>query len=134
MQRADINFVNLNIIFFVTFTPCSQNNKSLSEREQNSSSDNVVRLGHLKPRLSHYTVAFHYLELFCASLVITKSVKASASGPFTLICLSTAMLHGNSIYQRIVLDHCSTILRLYISSGMINAVIYGCSPAPSLMR
>ena len=32
-------------------------------------------------------------SIFVASRVITKSVNASASGPFTLICLSTATFH-----------------------------------------
>ena len=79
------------------FTPCNQNRRSLSEIEnQNSSSVNRNKTGSFKiPPLSLHNIAYLPLpgSIFVASLVITKSVKASASGPLTLICLSTATFH-----------------------------------------
>ena len=83
--------------FFVILTPWSQNIRSLSEREnQNSSSAILNKTGSFSiPPLSLHKIAYFPLpgSILVASLVITKSVKASASGPLTLICLSTATFH-----------------------------------------
>ena len=85
------------LYFLEILTPCSQSKRSLSEIEnQNSSSVNLNKTGSLRtPPLSLHRIAYLPLPglILVASRVITKSVKASASGPLTLICLSTATFH-----------------------------------------
>ena len=40
--------------------------------------------------------------------------------------------HSNMIFNCLVLNHCSTIFRFYVSPWMINSIIYCCSPTTCL--